>query len=193
MPKRRASAGRAAAPKRTASAARRAASAAAIQPIEDRSVQAAVARIEVLEGGMLPQLQAMVGSALQWAGLSAASSDASGGGDAAVEGQRVLRGHYAPADELFYNDPPEEPHRVDASTTDKSFLGAVLGGRWEVRSAIHSGAVGRGWIALDRRDRRQVFVKTFRSPADSDHPNSANENVQKEIRGTYYKDPAVNS
>eukprot|EP00049_Salpingoeca_infusionum_P024132 m.14916 g.14916 ORF g.14916 m.14916 type:complete len:511 (+) comp6457_c0_seq1:112-1644(+) len=66
----------------------------------------------------------------------------------------------------FFADPEED--KVDPTLTKQVFTGATLGGRFIVKDGIQSGNFGRGWKAYDQLLDQDVFLKTFRSQADTE-------------------------
>ena len=54
--------------------------------------------------------------------------------------------------------------------TPKLFIGAELGSTFEVKRYIESGAFGRGWVCEDKKAKKNVFLKTFRSKSDRPSP-----------------------
>ena len=144
----------------------------------DAAIVAAEKRIGELEGAdLVSQFSGMMSSALSWASGAAPA----GGGVA------ELRGCYTPEDSLFFNAPPGAPRAVDPGLTPKSFVGAVLRERWEVRGHIQGGAVGRGWVAFDKETKKLVFLKTFTAHQDRDNAQAQttqmiDDNIRKEIK-----------
>jgi len=127
---------------------------------DDPSVAAARAEIERIErGSLFSKLSGALSGAAAWLGGPQRTSSA----------ELQLKGAYAPRDELWFNEPPgPRPASLVPERIERSFVGAVLAGRWEIRKAAGKGAVGRGWVAYDTFTAQRCFIKTLRSAGDSD-------------------------
>lgn len=75
---------------------------------------------------------------------------------------------FCPPDEVYHNAKGALVLESTASQPGlpEYFVGTRLCDRWSIERFIQAGSFGRGWVARDHKEGRDVFIKTFRCWSD---------------------------